>query len=155
MPSKIEKMVIDHITPIVEGLGYELADVEYAKKYTGMNLTVFLAKADLSPITINDCETVHRAIDLPLDELDPTNGASYTLNVSSLGLDRPFKYERDYERYLNKDIIVKLYTVLDGKKEFVGKLIKFDAEILSIQTEQKQLDIPRQKIAVCQPYIIF
>ena len=155
MPSKIEKMVIDHITPIVENLGYELADVEYGKKYTGMNLTVFLAKPDLSPITINDCETVHRAIDAPLDELDPTNGASYTLNVSSLGLDRPFKYDRDYERYLEKEIVVKLYTIYEGKKEFVGVLKQFNADNLTLQTDKQTLDIPRQKIAVCQPYIKF
>ncbi len=155
MPSKIEKMVIDHIEPIVTGLGYELADVEYGKKYTGMNLTVFLAKPDNSPITINDCEAVHRAIDLPLDELDPTNGAPYTLNVSSLGLDRPFKYDRDYQRYLNQDIQVKLYTNLDGKKEYVGTLLNFGEDTLTIQLDKKTLDIPRKQIAVCQPHIKF
>ncbi len=155
MPSKTEKMVIDFISPIVDGLGYELADVEYAKKNTGMNLTVFLAKKDLSPITINDCEIVHRAIDAPLDELDPTNGASYTLNVSSLSLDRPFKYERDYERYLDKEIVVKLYAVYEGKKEFVGILKQFDADKITLQLDNQTLDIPRQKIAVCQPYIKF
>lgn len=155
MPSKIEKLVIDYIEPIITNLGYELADVEYAKKYTGMNLTIFLAKPDLSPITIDDCEIVHRAIDEPLDNLDPTNGASYTLNVSSLGLDRPFKYERDYERYLDKEVQVKLYTPFESKKDYVGVLKHFDKDNLTIISNSKTIILPRQKIAVCQPYVKF
>ncbi|MBQ9790630.1 MAG: ribosome maturation factor RimP, partial [Clostridia bacterium] len=79
--SKITEKVHEFLNPIVQNLGYEIVDVEYEKKFDGFNLTIFIDGEN--GISLDDCEKVHTAIDEPLDELDPTNGASYTLNVSS------------------------------------------------------------------------
>lgn len=73
--------VFRKINPIVEGLGYEIVDVEWAKRDGADNLTVYI---DIpTGVSLDDCEKVHRAIDPVLDELDPTDGKPYVLNVSS------------------------------------------------------------------------
>ncbi len=154
LASKTELLAIEIVEPIITSLGYELADLEFVKKNNGMNMTVFITKGD-EPITIEDCEKVHRAIDLPLDEGDPTSGASYILNVSSLGLDRIFKYDKDYLRYLNKEIVVKLYAPIDKCKEFVGVLETLTEDAVTLNIDGKQIVLPRQKIAMAQPYIRF
>ena len=155
MASKTEILATEVVEPIVTSLGYELADLEFVKKNTGMNMTVFITCLDGQPITIEDCEKVHRAIDEPLDVADPTNGASYILNVSSLGLDRIFKYDKDYLRYINKEILVKLYVPIDKKKEFIGVLKGLDENQVTIEVDTKEISLPRQKIAMAQPYIRF
>lgn len=155
MASKTEILATEVVEPIVTSLGYELADLEFAKKNTGMNMTVFITRLDGQPVTIEDCEKVHRAIDEPLDIADPTNGASYILNVSSLGLDRIFKYDKDYLRYIDKEIVVKLYVPIDKKKEFIGVLKGLDENQVTIEVDTKEISLPRQKIAMAQPYIRF
>lgn len=155
MASKTEILATEVVEPIVTSLGYELADLEFAKKNTGMNMTVFITRLDGQPVTIEDCEKVHRAIDEPLDVADPTNGASYILNVSSLGLDRIFKYDKDYLRYIDKEILVKLYVPIDKKKEFIGVLKGLDENQVTIKVDTKEISLPRQKIAMAQPYIRF
>lgn len=153
MASKVSEIVLEKILQPVADLGIEVADVEYQKKNDGMNLTVFITSEN--GIFINDCENVHKLIDPLLDELDPTNGAAYRLNVSSLGLDRPFKNNRDYERYLNKEIIVKLYTLLDGKKQWEGMLTDINDEGIQILVNNKTLNIKKEQIAVALPQIKF
>ena len=96
----VKQQVFDLVAPIAESFGLEVVEVEYAKKHDGMNLTVFIDKE--GGITINDCETLHRAIDEPLDQLNPTDDQPYILNVSSLGLDRPLTTQRDFIRNKGK-----------------------------------------------------
>ena len=122
MAGKVVTIVEEKLEPIVTELGYELCEVEYAKKPNGMNLTIFISHPD--GIKIEDCEKVHRTIDPILDEIDPTNGAPYTLNVSSLGLDRPIKTDKDFLRNIGKMVTIKLFANKNGKKEFVGKLVE-------------------------------
>lgn len=155
MASKTELLATSVVEPIVTNLGYELADLEFVKKNTGMNMTVFITRLDGEPVTIEDCEKVHRAIDEPLDVADPTNGAGYILNVSSLGLDRIFKYDKDYYRYKDKEIVVKLYVPIDKKKEFVGIFKSLTETEVVLEVDSKQISLPRQKIAMAQPYIRF
>ena len=155
MASKTELLAMQVVEPIVTNLGYELADLEFAKKNNGMNMTVFITNLNGDPITIEDCEKVHRAIDEPLDVADPTNGAAYILNVSSLGLDRIFKYDKDYYRYQDKEILVKLYVPIDKKKEFVGIFKSLTESDVVLEIDSKQITLPRQKIAMAQPYIRF
>lgn len=72
--------VLRKIDPIVSGLGYEIVDVEWAKRDGADNLTVYIDVP--TGVSLDDCEKVHRAIDPALDELDPTDGKPYVLNVS-------------------------------------------------------------------------
>ncbi|MCM1534135.1 MAG: ribosome maturation factor RimP, partial [Corallococcus sp.] len=117
---KVSEQVYALVKPIADSFGLEVLEVLYEKKYDGMNLTVIIDKD--GGVTIDDCEKLHRAIDEPLDDLDPIEDA-YILNVSSPGLDRPLKSERDYRRNLNKKILVKLYKPFDGKKSYEGLLV--------------------------------
>lgn len=155
MAGRVSEVVEKAISETVLALGVEVADVEYAKKSNGMNLTVFIARPDASPITIDDCEKVHRAIDPILDDIDPTNGAGYILNVSSLGLDRPFKYTKDFLRYVNKNIDVKLYTPIDKTKLFTGQLIQVNEDNIELLCDNKKISLPRKAIALAQPHITF
>ncbi|MDL2234917.1 ribosome maturation factor RimP [Christensenellaceae bacterium OttesenSCG-928-L17] len=115
--------------PIIE-LGYELVDVEFKKEHEGFVLTIYIDGP--YGVTINDCETVSRAIDPLLDEHDPI-AQSYYLSVSSPGLDRPLKAEGDYRRNIGKPVVVKLYAKVDKKKEFIGELMRFEEEGIEIK----------------------
>ena len=152
--SKISEKIEEFLTPIVEELGYEIVEVEFAKKYNGDNLTVFIDKPG-GGININDCETVHNAIDEPLDELNPTNDKPYTLNVSSPGIDRPIVTDKDYNRNIGEVLEVKLFEAIQKKKLFVGTLIDFNAETVALDLDGKTLEIERKKIAKATKYINF
>ena len=152
--SKISEKIEEFLTPIVEELGYEIVEVEFAKKYNGDNLTVFIDKPG-GGININDCETVHNAIDEPLDELNPTNDKPYTLNVSSPGIDRPIVTDKDYNRNIGEVLEVKLFEAIQKKKLFVGSLIDFNAETVTLDIDGKTLEIERKKIAKATKYINF
>lgn len=134
---KVADAVKEIADPIVTNLGYELVEVEYAKKSTGMNLTLFIYSKN--GITLDDCEKVSKALDEPLEELDPTNGESYTFNVSSLGLDWPIKNEKDINRNINEKIEIKLYAPYLNKKVFQGVLIGGnDEEIKFYEVNDKE-----------------
>lgn len=150
---KVTEQVLELVAPIAESFGLEVIEVLYEKKYDGMNLTIVIDKD--GGVTINDCETLHRAIDAPLDELDPIDCA-YTLNVSSPGIDRPLKTERDYKRNLNKKISVKLYKAVNSKKSFVGILTAYDDETFTITTEKGQtITFVKKDTAHVEPVIEF
>ncbi len=140
------------LEPIITNLGYELVDVDYEKKQTGYNLTVYIANS--TGISLNDCETVHKAIDEPLDELNPTNDSPYTLNVSSCGLDWAFRSDRDYARNIGQVIDVSLYAPIEKKKSFTGTLVEFTDTTITIE-EKKQITLPRDAIAKACRHIEF
>ena len=111
--------------------------MEFQKEYGDWVLTFYFAKE--GGVTIDDCETVSRALEPVLDEADPIEQA-YTLSVSSLGLDRPLKLPKDYARNLNKPIEVKLYSPLktaSGKslKQLHGTLVSYDENGFVLRTE--------------------
>lgn len=149
---KVADSVFQLVEPIAESLGLTVLEVEYTKKFDGMNLTVIIDKE--GGVTIDDCEALHRAIDAPLDKLDPIETA-YTLNVSSPGLDRPLKSDWDYKRNLGKKIKVKLYKPMDGKKVFDGVLTGYDADTFTLDTGKTQLTFVKKETAQVLPIIEF
>lgn len=151
--SKIAEEVREFITPIVEKLGYEIVDVEFAKKYNGDNLTVFIDKD--GGVGIEDCETVHNAINEPLDELNPTNDNPYILNVSSPGIDRPIVTDKDFKRNLNEIIEVKLYQAVNRKKNYVGELVNFDENKITLNVDGTEIELERKMISKATKYIDF
>ena len=151
MKSKVVELVKEIAEPIAKELNLYIEEIEYVKKNTGMNLTIYISK-DNGSIDLNDCENLSKALDEPLETLDPTNGASYIFNVSSLGLDKPLKTERDFQRNLNKEIEVKLYTSFNGKKEYVGTLTSFSNDEITLNNE---ITLNKKMIANCKPYIKF
>ena len=143
--SKVKESVYNAITDTIKNLGFELVEVDYLKKHDGMNLTVYIHSEN--GISLNDCVLVHKTIDPILDSLDPTEGGRYTLNVSSLGLDRPIKTNADFNRNINKELLVKFYVPQDGKKEICGKLIQNFEDEFEIEVEGQSCKIQKDKAA--------
>ena len=131
------------LQPYAEEVGVELVDVEWNDKECA--LTVFIETEN--GIDLDTCEKFHNAIMEPIDELDPTYDKPYTLNVSSPGLDRPFKTQRDFERNVGKEVEVKLYAPMKGEKFLEGFLTAFDLNSVTIKTQKEELKISRNKIA--------
>ena len=149
--SKISEEVEKFLTPIVEQCGCEIVDVEFVKKYNGDNLTVFIDKP--GGVNIEDCERVHKAIDEPLDELDPTMGKPYTLNVSSPGIDRPIVTDKDWNRNLGEVLEVKLFQAISKKKIFVGTLVSFNENEIELEIDNSPFKIERKLISKATKYI--
>ena len=153
--SKISEKVEEFIAPIVENLGkdIEIVEVEFAKKYNGDNLTIFIDKP--GGVNIEDCELVHNAVDGPLDELDPTEGRPYTLNVSSPGIDRPIVTDRDFARNIGIELELKLFEPINKKKMLVGTLVAFNNDSIIVEINGENLEIERKKISKATKFINF
>lgn len=132
------------VFPIVEGFGYELWDVEYVKEGSEWYLRITIDSED--GITINDCEKVHRAIDEPLDVLDPIEGP-YHLEVSSPGIERELKTDAHIEACLGWDVEVRFYAPQDTKKSVSGVLASGDADSVTLDIGGELLKIEKDKIA--------
>lgn len=150
---KVAEKTQNAIAEKVAEMGYEIVDVEFVKKSDGKHLTVYI---DIPRgVTLDDCEAVHHAIDPIIDELNPTGEEAYTLNISSPGLDRPFKKQRDYERNYGKEVEVKLYAPLKGKKYFEGTLIEKKDNAVVIETNEGQMQIEMTRISLVRPLVKF
>ena len=147
----IEEIKIS-LQPIADELDVEIVDVEL-KQGREPALTVFIDTP--TGVDLDTCERFHRAIDPVLDELDPTFGAPYTLNVSSPGLDRPFKTARDFERNMGKKVEVKLFAPMQGKKYFEAELIGYDGNCVMLKDEKGEFKIEVSKIAKINQAIVF
>lgn len=153
--SKVIDLVESNITKAVEDLGYEIVEITY-KKYLGdMNLTIFIDKD--GGVDLNGCELVHKTIDPILDEIDPTNGEKYILNVSSPGIDRPLKTERDYKRNIDTEVNVSLFEKVGDLKKFVAILRGYDLQkgIITVEYKENDIDLEIKNIALIKPEIKF
>lgn len=137
----------------IEELGYELYGVEFIKEYGNWVLTVYIDRE--GGVDLDDCEKVSRLIDPLLDEADPIEQAYY-LSVSSVGVDRPIKKDKDFLRNIGNVVTVKLYAPMNGKKEFKGILSGFDTQEFTITAEKDgEIKILRKDAASIKPYIEF
>jgi len=144
--SKIEQSVLELVSPIAMQKGCEVVAVEYKKQVDGMHLVVFIDKK--GGVTLDDCELVHNAIDQPLDDLDPTNGASYILNVSSPGLDRDINTDCSLNIAQGEMVDVKTFAPINGKKQFNSvTLVCHTKTDITILQNGEQLSIPRKLIS--------
>lgn len=158
--SNIEEKAELLLTPVIEQLGpFEVVDVEYVKEGSSWYLRVYADKE--GGIAIDDCELISRAIDPILDEKDLIPDA-YILEVSSPGLTRALRKERDYQRNLDKPVEVHLYKPVEMGKDkvkiFIGDLKAYDEEkiILDIGEEKpEEIEIKRSNISVIKQYVVF
>lgn len=146
--AKTEELLL----PIVEEKGFELVDVEYVKEGSSWYLRAYIDKP--GGITIDDCELVSRALSDILDKEDYISDA-YILEVSSPGLLRPIKKEKDYQRNLNKEVEIRTFKMIDKKKEFTGILTAFDKDTVTITEEEGERVFEKADIALIRPYIEF
>ena len=139
--SKTEALVV----PILSEHGFELVDIDYEKEAGDWYLRVYIDKP--GGITIDDCELVSRALSDRLDEVDYISEA-YILEVSSPGLTRPLKKERDYERNLGKPVEIKLYKAVSGMKEFTASLTAYDRDTVTVSADGGDTVLERKNISM-------
>ena len=122
------------LQPIIDANGFELVDVEYVKEAGNWYLRAYIDKP--GGITVDDCETVSRAFSDLLDEKDFIED-SYILEVSSPGLGRPLKKEKDFARSVGEEVEVRTYRAIDKQKEFIGILVEYDKDTVTIEYEDE------------------
>ena len=149
---RIEKLTEELILPIIEPMAIELVDVEYVKELGHFYLRAYIDKE--GGVSINDCEAVSRSLDEKLEAKDPIKDA-YILEVSSPGLDRPLKKDKDYQRSIGMDVEFKLYKAIDGQKEFVGTLKAYDEASATINIDGEDRVFERKSLAMIRLYIEF
>lgn len=120
------------ITPIMERMNFELVDVEYVKEGGTWYLRAYIDKE--GGITVNDCEAVAREMNEILDREDFVEN-SYVFEVSSPGLGRPLKKEKDYIRSMGKKLEIRTYRAINHEKEFYGILEAYDDATVTIEQE--------------------
>ncbi len=138
--------ITDLVQPIVEKMGLTLWNVCYVKEGSEYYLRIFIDSD--SGVTIDDCENVTRAIDAPLDRLDPIEG-NYILEVSSPGVERELVLDRHFDRYLGTPVMVKLIRPDEnGIREYKGTLISHDKETITLMLENGSETVIKKKAAV-------
>lgn len=128
----IEARTQELVTPIIEANKLELVDVEYVKEGSDYYLRIYADKE--GGITIGDCEIVNRALGDLLDK-DDYIGDAYILEVSSPGLTRPLKKEKDFKRSIGKVVEIKTFTKVNGVRELEGILRSYDDAVIEIELE--------------------
>ena len=127
-----EQKTEEILLPIIEKNGFELVDVEYVKEGGTWYLRAYIDKP--GGITVDDCEAVSRQFSDILDEKDYIPD-SYVFEVSSPGLGRPLKKEKDFKRSLGEEVEIRTYRVIDRQKEFTGILKAYDENTVTIAYE--------------------
>ena len=122
------------LLPIVESMGFELVDVEYVKEGKEFFLRAYIDKP--GGITIDDCVAVSRQMNEILDREDYIPDA-YTFEVSSPGLGRPLKKDKDFERSLGEEVEIRLYRAVDSQKEYAKDTVTIVTEDDTERTFQR------------------
>ena len=134
------------ITPILDRMNFELVDVEYVKEGGNWYLRAYIDKP--GGITVDDCEVISRELSDKLDEKDFVEEA-YILEVSSPGLGRPLKKEKDFARSLGEEVEVRTYRAVNRQKEFTGILKAYDKDSITIELEnEEKMTFARTDIAL-------
>lgn len=147
--TEIEKLVL----PITDANELELVDVEYVKEGGEFFLRIFIDKED--GVSLNECELVTRAINPILDEKDPIKD-NYYLEVSSPGLDRPLKKEKDFLKYQGRDVEIKLYKPINGSKMYEGQLVGLtEDKNIKVIIDNEEIEFDKKDVALTRLAIKF
>ena len=133
------------IAPIIAANHVELFDVDYIKEGQDWYLRVYIDKE--GGVTIDDCQAVSRAFNEVLDK-ENYIADQYIFEVSSPGLTRPLKKEKDYEKSIGRLLDIKLYKPVEGKKEYAGILKEYNKDIIIIESDDTQITIERSNLAM-------
>ena len=121
--AKVTDVVAELAAPVVEQNGCKLWDVEYVKEAGEWFLRVYIDRE--GGVDIEHCEAISRPLSDLLDEADPIQG-SYTFEVSSAGLDRALRKEEHFTQCMGRQVDVRLYRPVDGRKEYTGTLSGYE-----------------------------
>lgn len=140
------------LMPILDEFGFELWDVEYVKEGSEYYLRAYIDKE--GGITIDDCVDVSRKLSDKLDEDDFIDG-EYILEVSSPGLGRTLKSDRDFSKSIGRDTDIKLYKPIDKVKEFEGILKAFDNDTLTFLIDGNERVFNKSEVASVKLHVEF
>lgn len=156
MSKKVTELAEELVTPILDDMNLELVDIEYVKEGKNWFLRVYIDQDN--GIDIEECGKVSERLSEKLDALDPIPQA-YFLEVSSPGVERPLKKDKDFEKAVGKNVFVKLYEPIDGEKAYEGELAAFDGNELQIKvkvkTKTKIIIVPYDKVASARLAVSF
>ncbi len=153
MKKSTESLIEELVLPITNEHNIEIVDVEYVKEAGEYYLKIFIDKD--GGVSLNDCEVITRAINPILDEKDPIK-ENYFLEVSSPGLDRPLKKEKDFIRYAGRDVEVKLYKPINGLKHFEAQLVELvNNKIVKLIVDNEEMEFDKKDIALIRLAIKF
>ena len=133
------------LQPLVDAHGFELVEVESVKEAGNWYLRAYIDKP--GGIAVDDCEVISRALSDKLDEEDYIED-SYILEVSSPGLGRPLKKDKDFQRSIGKEIEVRTFRAIDKQKEFIGILKEFNKDSFTIVIEDNEMTFQRSETAL-------
>ncbi|MBZ4645905.1 MAG: ribosome maturation factor RimP [Petroclostridium sp.] len=143
---RVEDIVYNLAEPIAQKNNCEVVDVEFKKEGANWFLRVFIDKED--GVTLDDCEAVSKEISDELDRVDPIE-QSYYLEVSSPGLDRPLKKEKDFLKFIGHKIEIKLYQAINGTKMLSGTLEAYNNGNITVRLDEGNIiEIDKEKIAL-------
>ena len=146
-------VVTELAKPIAESLGLMLWDVRFVKEGATWYLRLYIDKE--TGVTIEDCENMSRAIDEPLDELDPIE-QSYFLEVSSPGIERELTRPEHFEAMAGETVRVTLYRPRDGKKEIIAVLAGMRDKVILLEDEEGEtIEIPQKEAVSVKLYVEF
>lgn len=135
----LRDQLIQLLRPVVEGLGYELWELEYAGR--GVLRLYIDSLVPAKPITLDDCERVSRQVSQVLDEADPIPG-EYTLEVSSPGMDRVLRTHAHFARFAGEPVRIEMQAALNGRKRFTGRLLEVSEEDLVLEVAGGTVRLP-------------
>ncbi len=145
MRKSIEATIEEIVQPIVDAKNFEIVDIEYVKEAGEYYLRVYLDKE--GGISLSDCESVSRELSEILDVKDPIKD-NYFLEVSSPGLDRPLKKDKDVE--------IKLYKPINGSKQFEGELVGLTEDNnIKVIIDGEEVNFTRKEVALIRLAIKF
>ncbi|MGI6594001.1 MAG: ribosome maturation factor RimP [Christensenellales bacterium] len=147
----IENKAKELLIPIIEKAGYEVVELKYSTKGKLTYLEIFIYKKD--GVSLNDCIFVNDLLDPILEEYDITNGASYSLNISSPGLDRSIITNDDFRRNLDVEIEIFLKPMKKKKIKHIGFLRFYDDDKIEIENKGIKTKIMRIDVLLVRPYI--
>lgn len=153
MKKSIESTIEEMVLEITNPRNFEIVDVEYVKEAGEYYLRVYIDKE--GGISLNDCEEVSRALSEVLDVKDPIKD-NYFLEVSSPGLDRPLKKDKDFVRYAGRDVEIKLYKPINGSKQFEGELVGLTEENnIKVIIDGNEVEFNKKEVALVRLAIKF
>ena len=149
---QILETIEGYLEPILAEFKFELVDVEYVKEGPNYYLRIYIDKE--GGVTIQDCQITSRAIEAVLDKEDPIE-EPYILEVSSPGLDRVLKKDREFERFKGRLVDVKLYKAMEGEKNYTATLVGKTDDKLYLEDEGVKLEFDMKNVAVVRLAIVF
>lgn len=129
--------------PVISGMGYDLIEIEHFPNPKHGVLRLYIDKE--GGVLIDDCSAVSRQISALIDVEDPVRG-QFNLEVSSPGLDRPLRRVKDFQRFTGSKVKLKTAVPLEGQRNFSGRLLEANDEVVVIETDSEELSLPMNVI---------